>query len=88
MPTPMPVPQPMPIVPRPPADPYNCAYGFANWVVGWLPRAEQGVLLSPPVLPMIAMQGLQIGWQDGVRLRRTGAARMLVRVAQQQLEVV
>merc|ERR1712024_156391 len=21
--------------PPPPADPYNCADGFANWVVGW-----------------------------------------------------
>merc|ERR1712060_639011 len=21
--------------PTPPADPYNCADGFANWVVGW-----------------------------------------------------
>merc|ERR1712127_804056 len=40
-PPPMPVPVPMPFVPPAPvmparpADPYNCADGFANWVVGW-----------------------------------------------------
>jgi len=35
-----PVPQPIlppvqPIAPAPPADPYNCADGFANWQAGW-----------------------------------------------------
>merc|ERR1740129_1287935 len=29
------VPPPMPIAPPRPADPYNCADGFANWQAGW-----------------------------------------------------
>jgi len=31
----MPPPVVMPIEPARPADPYNCADGFANWVAGW-----------------------------------------------------
>merc|ERR1719245_2588360 len=34
MPVPMPV-APMPVLPVAPADPYNCADGFANWQAGW-----------------------------------------------------
>jgi len=39
---PMPIFQPaQPIVPPRPADPYNCADGFANWQAGWsVPKKE------------------------------------------------
>ena len=34
-------PAPQPIVPARPADPYNCADGFANWQAGWsVPKKE------------------------------------------------
>merc|ERR1740129_1762488 len=53
-------------------------------------------VVAPPLPPLrhqqpfptIAMQVLQIGWQDGVLLKRTGVARMPARVVHQQLEVV
>jgi len=56
-------------------------------------RAAQGRepvarLLHLSLLLTIATQVLPIGWQDGVRQRRIGAARMLARAAHQQLEVV
>merc|ERR1719511_449791 len=38
--------------------------------------------------PMIVLQDTQIGWQDGVLVRRLGVARMRARAAHQQLEVV
>merc|ERR1712176_628795 len=40
-PQPIVLPAPMPIAPAPPADPYNCADGFANWQAGWsVPKKE------------------------------------------------
>lgn len=35
VPQPIPQPVPLPILPGRPADPYNCADGFANWQAGW-----------------------------------------------------
>jgi len=53
---------------------------------GRAPVALQASLLLP--LPTTAMLALPIGWRDGVRQRRIGAAGMLARVARQLLEVV
>merc|ERR1712154_375134 len=44
--------------------------------------------MGSPAHLTIAMQALPIGWQAGVFLRRIGAARMPVRAAHRQLEVV
>merc|ERR1712045_609890 len=33
----------MPPAPARPADPYNCADGFANWQAGWACRKRSGV---------------------------------------------
>jgi len=49
---------------------------------GDVPQSE------PPLHPMIAMQGLQIGWLDGQLPRRSGAVTMLARVAHKQPEDV
>merc|ERR1712045_555554 len=50
-------------------------------------REPDAPLWHPSLLRTTATQALPIGWQDGVRQRRIGAARMLARDARQQLEV-
>merc|ERR1712071_625418 len=93
----------MPVAPAPPADPYNCADGFANWVDGpWARRSgaagctERAALGRPPPvallpelppLPTTAMPASPTGWRDGAHQRRIGAATTPARVAHQQLEV-
>merc|ERR1712154_56124 len=51
-------------------------------------RAPVALLPAPLLPPTIATQASPIGWPDGVRQRRIGAAGMLARAAHQQLEVV
>merc|ERR1712024_406246 len=51
-------------------------------------RLPDALLSAPPALPTTATQALPIGWRDGVRRRRIGAARTLARAARQQLVAV
>merc|ERR1712045_92104 len=100
-PMPQPVPMPVPIVPRPPVDPYNCADGFANWMVGWsVGKKEwccrvhgkgcpgQGVGCAPVAATpphTIAMRDSPIGWLVGASPRNSGAAPMPAKAAQRRL---
>merc|ERR1712087_912767 len=43
---PLTLPPVVPTAPPPPADPFNCADGFANWVAGWSVE-KKGMVLRP-----------------------------------------
>merc|ERR1712129_60571 len=83
----------MPTAPPRPADPYNCADGFAfGWLDGlWARRhgaaeftgrgALQQLVVVRPQRHTIAMQDLPIGWLVGVWPKRRFAASMAVKGA-------
>merc|ERR1719323_2430919 len=98
MPPPLPPLPPMTPPPRP-ADPYNCADGFANWVAGWsvgkkawccrvhgkgCPGAAGGCETSAPYDCNAGFANWVVVGQSG---KRHGAASMVVRAAQPQQQV-
>merc|ERR1719410_1650561 len=92
------MPPPQPIVPARPADPYNCADGFANWQAGQFRKKSGAAGFTARVARTrevdarhrrsrtTAMQGLPIGRRAGVSRRRLGAVPTRARAALQQLE--